>query len=332
MSNSKVVTLFDWLDDTTLIIQKKLDEPYLDSLAVCMEALFYQDVPDSIVVHDVLYKQIGRKLQQINLTTYAEGEKQRAIQLAILKGMQKSTQQQHVITPDSIALFIGYLAGKLTKNKDQVRLFDPVSGVGNLLLTVIGFLKKDVQAYASEIDPTLLKISLMFANLLEKDVEFFHQDSLTPFLLDPVDLIIADLPVGYYPDKIQAAKFDLNPDDGLAYAHHLLIEQSLTYTKEGGYLVFIIPETLFESKQSKQLHTFIQNHAHIIGLIQLSETTFKSKENRKSIFILRKKGNGTRNIQQPLLAQLPSFKNAPAMEDMMTKINGWFAKRDNEIE
>src|SRR5699024_2995379 len=159
---------------------------------------------------------------------------------------------------------------KLMKYNKEIRIFDPVGGTGNLLLTVMGYLKQDTEAYASEVDSTLLRISLMYANLLKKQVEFFHQDSLRPLLLDPVDLVVADLPVGYYPDDLQAASYELKAEKGHSYAYHLLIEQSLHHTKPGGFLIFVIPESLFSSDQSEQLNTFIQKYAHIIGVIQLS--------------------------------------------------------------
>src|SRR5690625_2966671 len=180
----------------------------------------------------------------------------KAIQLTVLKGMKGQTQHQHIMTPETISLFIGYLAEKLTANLEEVRLFDPASGIGNLLLIVMNHIEKPMKAYASEVDPTLLKISLLNANLQKKRVEYFHQDSLRPLLLDPVDLVVADLPVGYYPDDENASQFELRAEEGHSYSHHLFIEQSLMYTKEGGYLLFIIPEFLFESDQSEQLRAF----------------------------------------------------------------------------
>src|SRR5690625_5944464 len=99
---------------------------------------------------------------------------------------------------------MGYLAGKLTHDHDHLRVFDPVSGSGNLLTTVLGQLSQSTDAYGSEIDPTLIKLGLLNANLQKMNIEFFHQDSLRPFLLDPVDLVVSDLPVGYYPDDIRA--------------------------------------------------------------------------------------------------------------------------------
>src|SRR5699024_10299544 len=142
------------------------------------------------------------------------------------------------------------------------------------------------------------------------------------------DLVVADLPVGYYPDDVQAETFELRKKDGHSYAHHLLIEQSLHYTKAGGYLVFVIPEHLFSTEESDTLNAYLQQHAHIIGIIQVVESTFKSKEHKKSIFILRKKGEETQDVKTPLSVQLPSFKDTNAMEDIMNKINQCFQEAE----
>lgn len=326
MNNSKVVELYDWIEETSELVQVQVDEPFLDSLAITLEALFYGDIHEDN--YEGLKAQIQESLRKVNLSDYTTEDIRKAIQLAVLKGMKKATQHHHTMTPEAIALFIGYLADKLTNNMEEVRVFDPASGTANLLLIVMSHLSKPIKAFASEIDPTLLKISLLNANLQKKRVEYFHQDSLRPFLLDPVDLVVADLPVGYYPDDVQASNFELKAEKGHSYSHHLFIEQSLTYTKAGGFLIFIIPETLFESDQAEQLHRFIQQNAHIIGLLQLPDTAFTSKENKKSIFILQKKGEHTKDIKQPLLAVLPSFNNTKAMEDILTQINNWFQKEE----
>ncbi len=326
MNDSKVVELYEWLEETTLTIQSSANEPFLDSLAIALEALFYGDIHEENL--EGLNEKIQEALVRINLTDYSTENIRKAIQLAVLKGMKKATQHHHTMTPEAIALFIGYLAEKLTQNLNEVRIFDPASGTANLLLIVMSHLTQPVKAFASEIDSTLLKISLLSANLQKKRVEYFHQDSLRPLLLDPVDLVVADLPVGYYPDDIHASNFELKAEKGHSYAHHLFIEQSLTYTKEGGFLIFIIPEFLFESDQAEQLHIFLQKNAHIVGLLSLPESAFTSKENKKSIFILQKKGQSTKEIKQPLLAMLPSFKDTIAMEDMLVKINNWFNKSE----
>lgn len=322
MEESTVVALYESLDEATEIVEKEIDEPYLESLAIVLEAVFHGEIRDE--AYRSLQPALNNVLLQINVDEYDRTTIRKAIQLAVLKGMKDGTQPHHEMTPEVIALFVGYLTEKFVHKIERVRLFDPASGTGNLLLTVMEHLEKEIEAYASEIDPTLIKISLYNANLQKKRVEYFHQDSLTPLFLDPVDVVVSDLPVGYYPDDVRASDFELRAEKGHSYTHHLFIEQSLTYTKPGGYLILLIPEFLFESEEAEKLHTFLQKEAHIIGLLQLPDSAFKSNANKKSIFILRKKGEDVDGIQQPLLAMLPSFSNTTAMEDVLQKINGWF--------
>ncbi|WP_249872010.1 class I SAM-dependent methyltransferase [Oceanobacillus saliphilus] len=322
MEKSTVEVLFEWMDETTELIQQHRNEPYLESLSITMEFLLDEGASEDM--DDILSHKLQQAFSKINFRSYETEEVRKAIQLTILKGMKGSTQQQHLMTPDTVGLIVGYLADKLTKQKDKFRVFDPVSGTGNLLTTVLGQLKQEVHAYASEVDPTLIQLSVLNANLQKKQIEFFHQDSLSPFLMDPVDLVVADLPVGYYPDDRRANDFQLKADSGHSYAHHLLIEQSMKYTVDAGYLILVVPEFLFDSDQSDKLHDYLQKYAHIIGVIRLPETAFKTEKSAKSILILQKKGKHTSTPKQPLLVQMPSFKNSNAMADILGKMNAWF--------
>ncbi|MGX4669913.1 class I SAM-dependent methyltransferase [Cerasibacillus sp. JNUCC 74] len=322
MEKSNIEELYEWMDNITHLIQQYVNETYLDSLAYTMEILFHQKVPERFD------KQLTHKLQQaldkLNMDTYTTDEIRKAIQLVMLKGMKGSTQQQHMMTPETVALIIAYLSSKLFTDKEKLRIFDPAGGTGNLLTTVLHQLPQAKEAYASEVDLTLIQLAAWNANLQKMQIEFFHQDSLQPFLLDPVDLIVSDLPVGYYPDDVHARSFELKAKEGLSYAHHLFIEQSLNYTKPGGYLIFIIPEFLFTSDQAEQLRQFIHKYAHIVGVISLPDTVFQSEKHRRSILILQKKGQNTTAPNQPLLVKMPSFSNSSAMENILGQINNWF--------
>ena len=57
----------------------------------------------------------------------------------------------------------------------------------------------------------------------------------------------------------------LKADKGHSYAHHLFIEQSIRYIKEGGYLFFLIPNGLFESEQAQKLHEYLKKNVYIQG-------------------------------------------------------------------
>ncbi|TMN21177.1 class I SAM-dependent methyltransferase [Lentibacillus cibarius] len=327
MEKTDVELLFEQIDNITETVQHYENETYLDSLVLTLEIMFYQNPLDGI--DEQLKEKLQSLINDFNVKEYETTQIRKALQLAILKGMKGATQQQHLMTPETVALFVGYLAGKLTGGKEKIRMFDPASGTGNLLMAVWEQLENVGAVYASEVDTTLIKLAVMNANLQKREVEFFHQDSLRPFLLDPVDLVISDLPVGYYPDDISANDYELKADEGYSYSHHLFIEQSINYTVPGGYLIFVIPEFLFDSDQSDKLHAYLQEKAHIVGVLQLPETAFKSEKNRKSILILQKKGSNTSAVRQPLLVQVPSFKNTKAMNDILAQMNSWFSTNIN---
>lgn len=330
MSDSKVVELFNALDQLIEKAMKEKDDLYLDSLADVLKLAYYGSDAES--ESERFADKLTLFSEKLLSDDHTKQDIHRAIQMALLKGMKNEAHRNHLMTPESIALFIGYLIQKLVHDEEKhLRLYNPASGTGNLLHTVLNLLEQPVSAYASEIDSTLLNISVMTANILEQEIEYFHQDSLRPLLLDPVDIVISDLPVGYYPDKEQASKFELKADEGHSYAHHLFIEQSIIYTKPGGYLILLIPEFLFTSDQANKLQRFLHEHAHIIGLFQLSDTTFKQKEHKKSIFIIRKKGEHTKNVKQPLLVMLPSLKDTLAMENILLKINQWFEEEKDNL-
>lgn len=322
MEKTNIEQLFEWMDETTVHIQQHTEEPFLESLTMVLELLFFQQTEEQ--QDELLARKLQEALEKVQAYTFTENDLRSAMQLSILKGMKEHTQHQHEMTPETIALFIGYIAEQLVKGKEHVRLFDPACGTGTLLTGVVKQLTKPVTSYASEIDPTLLQLAVVSANLQKQEAEFFHQDSLRPFLLDPVDLVVVDLPVGYYPDDVHASSFALAAKEGHSYAHHLFLEQSVNYTQAGGYIIAVIPQFLFESDQSEQLHAFIKEHAHIIGVLELPKTAFASEKNRKSIFILQKKGPETTGVQQPLLVQMPSFKEAQAMEDIIAQMGEWF--------
>jgi len=326
MEDSHVVQLFHQLDDVIDFVIHENGALHLDCLADSLQYIHLGEI-DTIKVDDSLIDLRRDFLDE----KYSKQEIHRAIQLALIKGMKDETQSNHRMTPESIALFFSYLIQKLVGGKENITIFNPASGTGNLLHTVMGQLPMETTGFASEIDEILIRISVMTANVLKQNIEYFHQDSLRPLLLDPVDVTIADLPVGYYPDEERAANFQLGAEEGMSYAHHLFIEQGLTYTKPGGYLLFLIPETLFTSEQAAQLQEYLHKQAHIIGVFQLADSTFKDKEHKKSIFILRKKAAATKNVKQPLLVMLPPLKDTSAMENILVKMNEWFENERNTL-
>ncbi|HET7577877.1 MAG TPA: class I SAM-dependent methyltransferase [Bacillales bacterium] len=316
--------LFEVLDETSEILRKEEALPYLEALAESGENLFQHDAPQPLAAER--QKQLEAKYREIDLEQMKPEEVRKALQLAVLKGMREATQPHHEMTPDAVALFIGYLVHKVTNGKERFSILDPAVGSGNLLTAVLNGTSKPSSSYAVEVDETLLKLAFVNANLQKHNTEFFHQDSLQPLLIDPVDVVVCDLPVGYYPNEEMATRYELKAESGRSYAHHLMIEQSLNHTKDGGFLLFLIPNGLFQSDQAAALKKYVNQQAVIQGVLQLPLSMFKKEKHAKSIFLLQKKAPGIKPPSQVLLANLPGFTNQGAMQDIMQKIDAWFQK------
>ncbi|EKN65097.1 N-6 DNA methylase [Neobacillus bataviensis LMG 21833] len=326
MKLSPVEQLFTLFNETAVILQEELSCSYLEALAETGENLFQGAILQD-ELSELTLKRLKKVYEETHLVKYSNEDIRKAYQLVILKGMKENVQPNHQMTPDSIGMLMGYLVERFVK-QPAFRLLDPAVGTGNLVTTVLNHVHKEITAIGAEVDDILIKLAYVNANLQEHPVEFFNQDSLEPLFIDPVDAVIADLPIGYYPNDIRAADYQLKASKGHSFSHHLFIEQSVKHTKPGGYLFFLIPNGLFESEQAPQLHEFIKENVIIQGLLQLPPTMFKNKQSAKSILVLQKKGEGVQPPKEALLVNLPSLSNAVAMDKILTKIEKWF--QDNK--
>ena len=325
MKTSPVEELFTVLNETATLLQEELNCSYLEALAETGENMFHQSVLQD-TLSEWTVKRLKKIYEDIKITKYTKEDIRKSFQLAILKGMKESVQPNHQMTPDSIGMLVGYLLHKFVK-KSSYRLLDPAVGTGNLLTTVMNQeINKSIEGIGVDIDDLLIKLAYISANLQEHPIDFFNQDSLEPLFIEPVDAVISDLPIGFYPNDIRAADYQLKADEGHSYAHHLFMEQSIRHVKSGGYLFFIIPNGLFESEQSKKLHEFFKETVVIQGIIQLPESMFKNKQAAKSILILQKKDAELKPPKQVLLVNLPTLSNAPAMKKMLDKIDQWISE------
>ncbi|PAW39271.1 SAM-dependent methyltransferase [Bacillus toyonensis] len=321
-----VETLFSIFDSSAVVLRKELDVTYLEALVETGDNLFEGAILQEELSESAI-ERLNREYSTFNEETYKGEELRKAFQLAILKGMKEGVQANHEMTPDAVGMFMSYLFHKFMQGQNEITVLDPAIGTGNLMTTVFNSAKEGLtmSGFGVEVDEVLIKLALVNANLQKHAIEFFHQDGLAPLYIDPVDAVVSDLPIGYYPNEIGASEYKLKADEGMSYAHHLFIEQSVKHTKEGGYLFFLVPNFIFESEQAPKLHAFIKETCFIQGLLQLPVSMFKNEKNAKSIFVLQKKGSNVTMPKQALLVELPKFSNMKAMENIMDQLNTWFA-------
>ncbi|MDF1508733.1 class I SAM-dependent methyltransferase [Robertmurraya sp. DFI.2.37] len=327
MKISPVEDLFSVINDTAVILQEELSLTFLEALAETGENIFQEAILQE-EISELSRKRLKKSYESLTLARFSVEEIRKSFQLAILKGMKESVQPNHQMTPDAVGMLVGYLVNKFV-TKPSYRLFDPAIGTGNLLTTVINQQEgKAIESIGIEIDDLLIKLAYINANLQQHPIQLYNQDSLEPLFIELADAVVSDLPVGYYPNDVRAADFQLKSENGHSYAHHLFIEQSIKYTKEGGYLFFLFPNGLFESEEAPKLHEFLKEHAYIQAILQLPLTMFRHENAAKSVLILQKKGEQAKAPKQVLLVNLPSLSNGHQVEKTLQKIDQWI--RENK--
>jgi site-specific DNA-methyltransferase (adenine-specific) len=324
---AEIEELFHTFDETARILQEELSCTYLDALGETGENLFHGKVIQE-EISELSAKRLTKQYGEFASGKFSKEEIRKAYQLAILKGMKENVQPNHQMTPETVGMYVSYLIGKFTNDKNELTILDPAVGTGNLLFTILNYLTdKEITSNGVDVDETLIRLAYAGANLQEHPVQLYNQDSLEPLFIDPVDVVVSDLPIGYYPNDVRASEYELKADEGHSYAHHLFIEQSVTHVKEGGHLFLIVPNNLFLSEEASKLNTYLKKHTHIQGLVQLPLSMFKSEAAAKSILILQKKKKGIRPPKEALLVQLPKLSNGAATSSVMAKIDEWFKQK-----
>ena len=265
----------------------------------------------------------NEKLRALHLT---KEEWRRAYQFIFMKASQtEPLQANHQFTPDSIGLLISFLIDQLAKG-EKVDLLEIGSGMGNLAETILNHTQKNIDYLGLEIDDLLIDLSASIAEVMNSKAHFAQGDAVRPQVLKESDLIISDLPVGYYPDDAVADRYEVASPEEHTYAHHLLIEQSLKYLKPGGYAIFLAPNDLLTSKQSHLFKKWLLSQAQLFAMIVLPETIFSSSQHAKTLFVLRKQEE---TDIQPFIYLLQDLQSQNEILKFRESFQNW--RKDSEI-
>lgn len=329
MSIEKVNRLFMIYTEATQILQQKLNISYLDALLETAENLLEGNVPDEQLA--ALNVEEKKKLHTLYvqgaLSKWTTEEKRKSFQLALLKGMKEDyIQPNHQMTPDTIGQLMAFFIQLFLSEEETIRLAEFGIGTGNLLsvlLSVEKNLNMNIEAEGIEIDELLISLAAVNFALQDKKVKVTHQNALTNLLLSPVDVVVSDLPIGYYPDDETAKTFSSSFKEGHSYAHYLLIEQGMRYLKPGGLGMFLIPSHLFEEEQSTTLITAIREYGFLQAIVELPKEWFYERSTRKSLMILQNKGKNAEQAKEVLFAKAPDFKNQASVHSFLSEIREW---------
>ena len=317
MNFEKIEKAYGYLLENTQTIQNDLQTNFYDAL-VEQNAIYLDGQTELTLV-----KENNQRLRDLNLN---KEEWRRSFQYLLMKAAQtEPLQANHQFTPDGIGFLLVFLVDQLASS-DQVDVLEMGSGTGNLAQTLMNNCQRSLDYLGLEMDDLLIDLAASMAEVMKADVNFVQGDAVRPQVLKESDVIISDLPVGYYPDDVIASRYQVASPQGHTYAHHLLIEQSLKYLKPGGVAIFLAPNDLLTSEQSPLLKKWMQDHAQVLAMVTLPENLFRSANLAKTIFVLRKQEEA---VVQPFVYPLTDLQDQADIMKFRESFQNW--NKESEI-
>lgn len=317
MNFEKIEKAYGYLLENTQTIQNDLQTNFYDAL-VEQNAIYLDGQTELTLV-----KENNQRLKDLNLS---KEEWRRSFQYLLMKAAQtEPLQANHQFTPDGIGFLLVFLVDQLASS-DQVDVLEMGSGTGNLAQTLMNNCQHSLDYLGLEIDDLLIDLAASMAEVMKADVNFAQGDAIRPQVLKESDVIISDLPVGYYPDDAIASRYQVASPQGHTYAHHLLIEQSLKYLKPGGVAIFLAPNDLLTSEQSPLLKKWMQDHAQVLAMVTLPENLFRSANLAKTIFVFRKQEE---EVVQPFVYPLTDLQDQEDLMKFRESFQNW--NKESEI-
>lgn len=317
MNFEKIEKAYGYLLENTQTIQTDLQTNFYDAL-VEQNAIYLDGQTELTLV-----KENNQRLKDLNLN---KEEWRRSFQYLLMKAAQtEPLQANHQFTPDGIGFLLVFLVDQLASS-DKVEVLEMGSGTGNLAQTLMNNCQRSLDYLGLEIDDLLIDLAASMAEVMKVDVNFAQGDAVRPQVLKESDVIISDLPIGYYPDDAIASRYQVASPQGHTYAHHLLIEQSLKYLKPGGVAIFLAPNDLLTSEQSPLLKNWMQDHAQVLAMVTLPENLFRSANLAKTIFVLRKQEEA---VVQPFIYPLTDLQDQEDLMKFRESFQNW--NKESEI-
>jgi len=314
-------------DTITGIVKNTRDSSSVDAL---IEALgdILDGSPQGGEISDADAKRIQTEIDKFDQIEYEPNTMRKALQMMILK-VSKADQLQanYQLTPDTIGDVVSYIASGLLENRQSLSILDPAMGTGNLLTTVINGLTNNINVeahpYGLENDDAMFEIAASSFELQQVQADLYHEDAITDVMVPKVDLIVSDLPIGYYPIDENVANFETKAEKGHSFVHHLFLEMAANHLADGGVGIFLVPSAIFKSDEAKSLLKWMQGKVYLQGLLNLPKDLFANEAAQKSILILQKVGGDAKQAEPVMLGEFPSFKDAKGVQNFLTEIDEW---------
>ena len=240
-------------------------------------------------------------------------------QFLLLKALKELNNPSYDITPEVITMYISHLIECIYGDK-KVSVTDLASGSGSLLINIAALVKGEKDLTSVDVDSNYVRLQQNIFNLLETNVEIINQDALKPLNIKKQDIVISDVPFGYYADEDNSLNYKLCSTDGYSLNALLFIEQAANYLDENGVGILVIPKKVLELEDN--FKKYLEEDINLNAVITLPDEMFKNVSQQKAIILITKKGQ-TRLPNQVFLAQIPSFQNKASYAKFIEEFNEW---------
>ncbi|RGO78166.1 class I SAM-dependent methyltransferase [Weissella cibaria] len=304
-----------------------LDMAAIEALVIVFELMLGQDDDEWATLSATDQANILADIQAADFDGMTPELKRQVLQLLLVATMREDgLQANYQVTPDAIGMWVGFVVEQFVTAGEPVKVTDLTVGSGNLLATVaqvLGQQKNEMTASGVENDDTMLTIASGMAALLGLDWQLTLADAVADQPAVNEDVVIADLPVGYYTSAVPT-DFTTQADDGLTYVHHLLIEQAIKALRPGGLAALIVPANLFESEQAANILKYLQgSDVFFQALLQFPEKLFTNEKAAKAILVLQRSGGDAVQATPVMLARTPELTNVAENKNFVSEITAW---------
>ncbi|MDO4912092.1 MAG: class I SAM-dependent methyltransferase [Lactobacillus sp.] len=232
-------------------------------------------------------------------------------------------------TPIIISTVIAMMMDKMLP-KQEMKLLDPAIGSGSLVYSVVEQLKQSnhsknfFQIAGIDHNEDLLSLADVGAHVRHNEVELAHQDAILPWILDQPDVVVSDLPIGYYPLDDNVKNFDLRANEGHSFAHFVYLEQIVKNLKENGWGFLIVPKSMLTGPAASEVMSWMTKKVYLRAIVELPDKLFKQQAFAKSILVFQNHGQNSQ-ASEVLLSKLTQLDET-ALFRFNESLDKWYTK------
>lgn len=297
---------YDVIDEACMLICNETNCNYLDALIRVSKDLV-EDIDDSRLDEAALNK-LGQIYDKLNERVCSNEDIRLAYTFLFVKALKHAKYPLDILIPDSIGLVIANIVRKYFDY--NINMLEVNAKCASLTNTIANFIDLDTYCFAQEEDSKLATLAKYSSNVADRDLVVYNNK-----LLDPLEVSV-DLVIGYLESTVE----DNN------YIPYKAISKLMKYLDEEGLFIFLIDNDFFSYPD---LNSFRNSFTGtLLGLLILPNTLFQGDKTR-SILIGSKKQI---NDFEMIVVNLPSFADAPKLNESMMNIEAWAKELSNIIK